>query len=200
MEHKIYEMQLKSADEKALAVTAVISNERPDRQSDIMRARGMRTDSDKIPVLFSHGMGPLGSEPVGKITRLWVDQWKGYPGIFAGITMYPDEVGTRLYDKMVNGFLNSWSIGFIINDYKRLENGGRDVIDWTLMEASATPTPANADTTTLIEKGIFEGLEMKFLRPGEKIIPTVHIDDLLVSRIIKETCKREIDRMRGRVS
>jgi hypothetical protein len=168
MERKFYPTELKNADGERLELTAVISTEKKDRQGDIMRAHGMRTDSDTVPVLFAHGFGPQNSEPIGRVDRLWVDTWKSYPAVLALIRLFPDDLGRRLYQKMVAGFLNSWSIGYIVNDYIPLNGGGRDCKIWTLYETSAVSVPANADTTTLIESGKFQGVQCKFLNPDDQ--------------------------------
>ena len=212
IERKFYPVELKSGDSEALTLTAVVSTERRDRQNDIMRARGCKTDSEKIPVLFSHGMGPMASEPVGKVNRLWVDQWKNVPAVFASMQFYPDETGRRLYEKIMGGYLNSWSIGFFANFYKPLEGGGRDVTDWTLLEASAVSVPANADTTTILESASFQALQLKFMDsdPGRSkryvfqgrecslSELNYHIRGL-VDRVIKRTVVEQFEKMRGRV-
>jgi HK97 family phage prohead protease len=217
MERKSYPCELKSVDEEKLLVTAVISTERKDRQQDIMRSAGMRTDSDKIPVLFSHGMGAPGMDPIGKINKLWVDSWKGYPCVCAAVQLFPDDLGRRLYKKMVEGYLNSWSIGYTVQDYDRLSDGGRDCKIWTLYECSAVSVPANADTTTLIESGKFTGFQCKFLSPSAtprtghflNLVPYSHngktvvwLDDTWVNGILEKTAmetKRYIEHLKGRV-
>lgn len=113
-------------------------------------------------------MGPLSTEPIGKILQLSIGQWKEVPAVFASIEFFPDETGKRLFDKIVGGYLNSWSVGFVVNGYIHLEDGGRDVFDWTLLEASAVAVPANADTTTIIESGNYQGLQMKMITDGTK--------------------------------
>ena len=165
MERKFTSFELKETNAQDLVVTAVISVEKRDRVGDLMRSAGCHTDSTKIPILYSHGFGsPIGNEPVGKCERLWVGQHQGSPAVLAKVRFFPDDQGVRLFQKISQGYLDGWSVGFIPEEYENFHDsvGGRDIKVWQILEASATPTPCNQYTTTLTEAEKSQALEFKF--------------------------------------
>jgi hypothetical protein len=165
MEHKLFSSEVKEADEKALAVTHMISTENVDRAGDIVRADGMILDGHPV-VLWAHGRdAAVGSEPIAK--PLWIKSavHKGVKGIMAKTAFFPDQLGRRLYEKVRDGFLSGWSIGFSIDRAVPINGGpGRDIKSWRLLEFSLVSVPCNADATTLEQSGIF----FKILRDGEE--------------------------------
>jgi HK97 family phage prohead protease len=187
IERKSFFGEIKNVDDDRMIIEAFVSTERPDRMGDIMRADGMQIDG-RPTVLFAHGMGPPGQEPIGRPLSISKDEYQGYKGIKARIEFYPDEIGKRLYDKVKKGFIHGFSVGFIPNKWKPLRDG-RDITDWTLLEMSLVGVPANPDATA-IESGSFEGFQFKML-PRE--ISSGKIGDRqTITRIVKELVEEAV--------
>jgi len=154
IQYKVFESEVKAADDEALVIKHIISSETQDRGGDIMRVAGMRIVGKPV-VLMLHGRGPMGSEPVGKPLSVGPDTWKGKPVIMAETQFYPDETGRRLYEKAKNGYLPNWSIGYSVEEAKDiLKDGrynGREVTKWTLLEWSPVGVPMQPDAQTIKE-------------------------------------------------
>ena len=152
IQYKVFESEVKAADDEALVIKHIISSETQDRGGDIMRVAGMRIVGKPV-VLMLHGKGPMGSEPVGRPLSVGPDTWKGRPVIMAETQFYPDETGRRLYDKAKNGYLPNWSIGYSVEEAKDiLKDGrynGREVTKWTLLEWSPVGVPMQPDAQTI---------------------------------------------------
>jgi HK97 family phage prohead protease len=188
MERKFYESQFKEADDEAMTIVGFISTEKPDRGNDIMRVNGMRIEGE-ISILFSHGMGPLGSEPIGR--PLWIRKGEhgGYKGIQMKMEFFNDQVGQRLYRKVKEGYLHSFSIGYIVNEFTPIKGGqGRDITSWTLLEASLVAIPMQPDAQ-VIESGSFEGLQFKVYSDEE--IKNLQLSEVL--DMVKKRCHEEIE-------
>jgi HK97 family phage prohead protease len=199
MERKFFEQQLKQIDSENLTVVAVISVERKDRQGDVLRSRGCRTDTKTVPVLFGHQP----SEPVGKCEKIWVDSHDGYPAVLSRIKFFPDEQGKKLFQKITQGFLDQWSVGFIANDYENFHDGGRDIKVWTLLEASSVPVGACQYTTTLTEAEKSQSMQFKFYGDyGDSIGPyklvsaggsyRIEIPDQLIEKKIQAAVRQTL--------
>jgi hypothetical protein len=156
MEHKLFESEVKEADDKDLSVTHMISTENVDRAGDIVRADGMTMDGRPV-VLWAHGRdASVGTEPIAK--PLWIKPavHKGVKGLMAKTAFFPDQTGRRLYEKVRDGFLSGWSIGFLVDRAVPIGGGpGRDIKAWRLLEFSLVSVPCNADATTLEQSGLF---------------------------------------------
>jgi len=183
-EIKIFPSIVKQFDDSNLIVEHFISTEKPDRVGDIVRADGMRI-SGKPVVLFGHGYGPIGNEPIAKPLEVRKGEFNGNPGLIARTQFYdgshltpPDNTGQRLYEKVKNGFLPNWSIGFIPLKYQEIEtNGkrGREILEWELLEYSLVAVPANPDAQTLDFSSEIKALELLKFRVS--LLPD--LDDLL---------------------
>jgi hypothetical protein len=147
MERKVFPSEVKEADDHHLTVRHVISTEHVDRVGDIVRARGMKIRGKPV-VLWSHGRGSMGNEPIAK--PLWIKPgtFEGEPGVEAETQFFPDDLGRRLFRKVKEGFLHAWSIGFSVLRESPLAGGGRDIREWELLEYSLVPVPANPYATT----------------------------------------------------
>jgi hypothetical protein len=154
IEYKVFESEVKAADDEALVIKHIISSETKDRGGDVMRVSGMRIVGKPV-VLMLHGRGPMGSEPVGKPLSVGPDTWKGKPVIMAETQFFPDETGRRLYQKAKNGYLPNWSIGYTVEEAKDLlkdgRYNGREVLRWTLLEWSPVGVPLQPDAQTIKE-------------------------------------------------
>jgi len=150
-EVKVFQAEIKESNEKDLTVTHFISTEKKDRGGDIMRADGMRVRGRPV-VLLSHGYSNMGQEPIAKPLSIKKGEFKGNKGIMATTQFYPDELGKRLWEKTTQGYMPSWSIGFIINKKMDLQdeagNYGRDIKEWELLEYSLVGVPMNPDAQT----------------------------------------------------
>lgn len=149
IEHKIFEAEIKESNESDLTVTHFISTETKDRGGDIMRAAGMKIRGKPV-VLLSHGRGAMGTEPIAK--PVWIQQgsYKGKPGVMAKTQFFPDEIGKRLWEKTVNGYMPNWSIGYSVIKSTDVDNfRGRDITEWELLEYSPVGVPMNPDAQTI---------------------------------------------------
>lgn len=160
MEHKTFQAEVKEADGNDLTITHWISSEKRDRGGDILYAgpnrkgRGMVVDGAPV-VLFMHGMGSSGMEPIAK--PLWIQsaQRGDYNGIMAKTKFYEDELGRRLWKKCKEGYLPNFSMGWIplIHETKDDPAGEtRHVYEWELLEYSLVGVPAQPDAQTLAFK------------------------------------------------
>ncbi|MGA2463329.1 MAG: HK97 family phage prohead protease [Thermodesulfobacteriota bacterium] len=172
IERKIFSTSIKSVNRGELIVDCCISSEREDRGLDVMVQDGMTIEEGwKPPVLYSHGISDrFSNEAIAKILKLWRGKQDGYPATFAAIQFYDGPEERRLYDKVVNGFMNSFSIGYCVDKFEPTHNGsGRKVTSWRLLELSLVSIPMQIDAH-VIESGNFAGLQCKFLNsdPGHK--------------------------------
>jgi HK97 family phage prohead protease len=71
-----------------------------------------------------------------------------------------------LYD---NGFMNSFSVGFIPKEWENDKQGRRVYTDVELLEVSAVPVPANASANIIRQCKDFEFKELKRLVDGEEL-------------------------------
>jgi hypothetical protein len=167
IEYKDFIAEVKESSEADLTVVHFISTETPDRGEDIMRANGM-TIEGRVVVLHSHGFGPMGSEPIAK--PLWIQsgKFKGKKGIQAKTQYFPDEVGKRLWKKAVEGYMPNWSVGYIIDEYKEINQGrGRDILKWRLLEYSQVGVPMNPEASTVEKQQ--GNICFKVISPGVEI-------------------------------
>jgi len=153
MEHKIFQAEVKEANEADLTVTHFISTQHRDRGGDILyagkneRGKGMVVNGRPVCLLL-HGFNPsLGSEPVAKPVWIKQGEFKGKPGVEVKTQFYPDETGRRLWGKTSQGFMPNWSVGWdpIIHEVKTEKNGEqtRHCYEWELYEYSPVGVSMN---------------------------------------------------------
>lgn len=97
---------------------------------------------------------PIGKATDGKITE---------NALVLDIVFAETEQGKEakyLYD---NGFLNSFSVGFIAKEWDYNETGARVYSDVELLEVSAVPVPANA-AANMIRAAEKDGMELKHFK------------------------------------
>lgn len=141
---------IKVTDDKERTIIHFISTVTPDVYGDIVHPEGMdSTDFEKNPVvLFAHNSGSL---TVGK--NLWLKKVKN--GVIAKTKFADTELGRELYRLNAEGYMNSWSIGFIIPEGgTKFIDGYRHINKWKLLEYSSVALPANPDALNLIMKNI----------------------------------------------
>lgn len=124
-----------------------------DRQGEVVMPLGMRLPEGKksIPTLWVHGFDFIrGDFPVGNIP---MDSIKASETEVEGIVYFDsgakmkDAFAQQLESKVVNGSLDSGSIGFnpksTSNDPVMEHQNGRTILEWELLEFSIVPIPAN---------------------------------------------------------
>jgi hypothetical protein len=159
-EIKIFKAEVKEFDEKDLTVVHFISTEKVDRTNDILYSSGMKIQGKPV-VLFMHGRGDVGSEPIAKAVWIKRGEFKNNKGIQAKTQFYPDALGQRLWKKTTEGYMPNWSVGWIPlrDEYKTDKTGQRirHVYEWELLEYSIIGVPAQPDAQTLAFKIMPEG-------------------------------------------
>lgn len=172
IKHAIFEAEVKAGDRSDLTIEHFISTEREDRGHDIMRADGMKIVGKPV-VLFAHGRGPMGTEPIAKPVWLKKSEFKGKKGIMAKTQFYPDELGKRLHDKAMNGYMPNWSIGYRVLKDSFIEGGiTREVLEWELLEYSPVGVPMNPDAHGPVPPKSAD-LSLMF-----KMLPSEQVDEL----------------------
>ena len=200
METKVFQdVQVKGLED--FQVEALISTERRDRGGDILLADGMKITGRPVVLMF-HGQGSMGQEPIAKTIFIKKTD-KPKKGIMARIQFFADDVGKRLWRKVVEGFLVNWSIGWIPLKWEyRTEPDGtqtRVVSEWELLELSPVAVGMNPEAQTIFPKSVWfkfvgEGVETKGyqsylpMRTGN----SARLEDLLPPNIIKELFERHI--------
>ena len=154
MAKEIFGKIKKAKDDK---YTIVASTGAVDRDEEIILPtafKNLKTFLKTNPViLWAHNYAtpPIGKAIDGKITdnELLLD-------IEFADTEFGKEV-KYLYD---NGFMNSFSVGFIPKEWERDPNGKLVFTDVELLETSAVPVPANAQAN-IIRSAKSAGMELK---------------------------------------
>ena len=138
-----------SINRDEMTITHYITTKTPDRYGDIMEPLGC-DDSEyrKNPVVFFGHMSQ--NLPIAKnISLRYEDE-----GIIA-VTKFDDsEFAKEIFRLNAEGFLNSWSIGFLPLERPALKNGYNVFEKWQLLEYSSVPIPANPDAVNLLLKEV----------------------------------------------
>jgi len=161
MEHKTLATVVKSFSDEELTVEHFISTELRDRGGDVMKADGMRVRG-KVVVLMAHGYSSQGQEPIAKPVSISKGEFRGNPGIVAKTRFFdgshltpPDNTGRRLYEKVRDGYIPNWSIGYKAIKWEDGRDAGgsyRLVTEWELLEYSPVGVPMNPDAQTIYGK------------------------------------------------
>ena len=151
IEHKAFDSEIKAADDSTLTIEHWISTDEKDRGGDRMVPEGMIIKGRPV-VLLAHGRGNMSSEPVAKPLDIRVESFRGKKGLVARTQFYPDAVGQRLYEKVRDGFMPNFSIGYgVIKSEDVYRDGKFDfrlVREWELLEYSLVSVPMCAGATT----------------------------------------------------
>lgn len=149
----------KSADE----FTAIASSEMKDRHGDIVKADGwdLKSYKDNPILLFMHDH----TKPIGKSTKVWIDKsGKTAKLMFKGIISSATEEARAAKQLMMEGILNSFSVGFM-----PLEMDGSTITKSELHEISLVSVPANPDARLQVAKSLKDaGFEDNII---EKFVP-----------------------------
>jgi len=152
-------------------IIGVASDETTDRQGDIILATAWQLDNFlKNPVLlWAHDYK---SPPVGKVLRIWVENGRLMFEVEFAPTEFAQEV-RQLYEQ---GFLNTFSVGFLPLEYDYNEKtGGYIYKKVELLEISAVPVPANPNAVVLLRsKGLLPDADTNpAQKGGEEMEPEV---------------------------
>jgi len=141
------------ADAAARQLTAKVSTSSPDRDGDRLDPAGCQTANFMAtggPVMFAHKYdGPpiARALSVGPIGDALVSTMEFAPTPFA----------QQIFELYEQGFMKSFSVGFIPGESEPNSFGGRDVHTWELLEYSAVPVPANPQAVALLRaKGLLD--------------------------------------------
>jgi HK97 family phage prohead protease len=149
-------MVTKEIDNDALTITHYISTSTPDRYGEIMKPDGCDFSGyRKNPVVFfGHRSRDL---PIAKNEKIVIDE----SGVLAVTKFDTSDFAKEIFRLNAEGFLNSWSIGFVPKKMKsqRLKVNDKEqdylcVEEWELLEYSSVPIPANPDAVNLMLKEV----------------------------------------------
>ena len=139
-------MKIEQLDDTNKSFLAIASTEDEDRDNDVIRTSGWDfSNFKKNPVV------PWGHDywepPVGKAISIKKDLKKKRV-VFKPQFDKDDEKAMLIFNKYKNGYLNTFSVGFIGKEYKWRDEddrwgGGREFIKQELLEISAVTVPAN---------------------------------------------------------
>jgi HK97 family phage prohead protease len=150
------ENKIKEIDINAMTITHYISTSSPDRYREIMNPKGCNFEEyRKNPVVFfGHRSRDL---PIARNEKIIIDDF----GVLAVTKFDTSDFAKEVFRLNSEGFLNSWSIGFIPKKFQnkkvKNENGEQEytyIDEWELMEYSSVPIPANPDAVNLLLKEI----------------------------------------------
>ena len=145
MGYDIPETKIEQLDEKNLSFLAVGSTEDEDRDKDIVRVDGWKlANFQKNPVLpWGHNYW---EPPVGKAVSIKKDKTKKKL-IFKAQFDGDDDKARLIFNKYKNGYLNTFSVGFIGLEFNLREEGnywgGKEFIKQELLEISPVTVPSN---------------------------------------------------------
>ena len=209
MLYKLFDYEVKAADEEKLTVNHFISTEKRDLIGDRMHVKGMRTPGIPV-VLLDHGKGFMGTEPIAK--PLWIrpGSYKKFKGIEAFTQFFDDAqgIGKRLWQKTVEKYMPNWSIGYGIIEAKPFKDKGFDITEWNLFEYSLLGVGMNPDANTIKamdnEKGL-PGLMVKYV-PESFLTKAIADQGMLTkgsfdgdNNFYTESIENAIDEMNGAI-
>jgi HK97 family phage prohead protease len=146
----------KEIDKNAMTITHYISTNTPDRYGEIMKPEGCDYSGyRKNPVVF---FGHLSRDlPIAKNEKIIIDD----SGVLAVTKFDSSDFAKEIFRLNAEGFLNSWSIGFVPKKIKsqklKINDKEQDYVcieEWELLEYSSVPIPANPDAVNLMLKEV----------------------------------------------
>jgi HK97 family phage prohead protease len=148
---EITEIKIEQLDDVNKSFIAIASDESEDRDKDIIRTEGWDLKNfKKNPVLpWGHNYY---EPPVGKAIMIKRDLKKKQL-IFRPQFDTNDEKAMLIFNKYKNGFLKTFSVGFIGNEFKWRDEdnrwyGGREFTKQELLEISPVTIPSNPNAST----------------------------------------------------
>ncbi len=139
----------KEIDRSALTITHYISTATPDRFGEIMNPKGCNySEYRKNPVVFfGHQSREL---PIARNESIISDDF----GVIAVTKFDTSDFAKEVFRLNAEGFLNSWSIGFVPVEKPILKDKYSYYDKWNLLEYSSVPIPANPDAVNLMLKEV----------------------------------------------
>lgn len=146
----------KEIDKNAMTISHYISTSAPDRYGEIMNPEGCDYSGyRKNPVVFfGHRSREL---PIAKNEKIII----GNSGVLAVTKFDTSDFAKEIFRLNAEGFLNSWSIGFVPKKIKsqklKVNDKEQDYLcieEWELLEYSSVPIPANPDAVNLMLKEV----------------------------------------------
>jgi HK97 family phage major capsid protein/HK97 family phage prohead protease len=146
MIHRAYSiLDIKAVRDDDRVIEGIASTPTPDRVGDVVEPMGVKFKLP-MPLLWQHdSRSPVGNVTFAKATK------DGIP--FRATIAKTDEPG-RLKDRLDEAWqslklklVRAVSIGFSINAYEILKEGGWRITDWEWLELSLVTIPANAEAT-----------------------------------------------------
>jgi hypothetical protein len=131
-------------DEEERSIKSIISTENPDRVNDIIRADGVKMeDYRKNPVVFEdHDR----TRPIAKNIYIKpITQNDGSKALLAKTIFAKTKMGLERLWLHKEGFLNAWSVGIILQEWKETEDQGLDIASSSLLEYSSVGIPMNPE-------------------------------------------------------
>jgi len=143
---RVYNVEVKSVDKENFTLEAIFSVAKEDRHGDVVMQDGWDLKNfKKNPVILnSHNYGDA-TEVIGKATNVKVVNGKLEGKIIFAVNENPK--AKIIFDLYAGGFLNAFSVGFIVKEFATNEKGITDysvITKAELLEVSAVSVPANA--------------------------------------------------------
>lgn len=130
--------------------TAVASTEATDRHGEVVSQSGwdLKNFKQNPILLYMHDH----TKPLGKATRIWIEKVSGKPKLmFKGMISTATDYGKAAKQLMDEGILNSFSVGFRIQ-----EMDGQTITKAELHEISLVSVPANPEARRLALKSLHD--------------------------------------------
>lgn len=199
----VNEITKSNINESDYTIVHYISTNTVDRYNEVMNPAGMDANNyQKNPVvLFAHNSY---SFPIAKNLWLKTDD----KGVLAKTQFDKNsEVAREVFRLFNEGFLSTWSIGYIPKENPKLIGDVVYIDKWELLEYSAVPVPANPDALGLSLKNVnneivkeaimntkeFQIKQLSELERNEKEIETLE-KSLIAIMDKNELDKNEIDK------
>jgi HK97 family phage prohead protease len=138
-------LDIKKVDDAERVIEGIASTPTPDRMGDVVEPMGAQFKVP-LPLLWQHDS----RAPVGRVEFAKPNK-NGIP--FKAVIEQTDEPGT-LKDRLDEAWqsvklklVRAVSIGFTINAYEILKDGGWRINEWEWLELSLVTIPANAEAT-----------------------------------------------------
>lgn len=164
------------------------------RKRQLVNAKGMNDDDfSKNPiVLFNHGgdMFSSGEKLLAIGNSLWRKEKSG--NLLAKTNFGTHQLANDVFEMNKQGIMNSWSIGFNIDEYNINEK--EEIINinkWTLLEYSSVYIPADA--------GALNINNMDYMKNALSIVKTPYLMNEIASKHIELEAKNEVSLIKNEI-
>ena len=180
------EITEKNINRDEMTITHFITTKTPDRYGEIVEPLGCdEKEYRKNPVVFfGHRSRDL---PIAKNVRLIYEE----NGIIAVTKFDESEYAKDIFRMNAEGYLNSWSIGFVPIEPPKLKEKYLVFEKWKLLEYSSVPIPANPDAVNLMLKEIKNERVREIFEQEERM--RKYYEDEFLKKM--ETNKKETEEM-----